>query len=148
MKVRRGLPSDLELLVAGNSRMALETESLTLDPQKIRPGVAAVLEGKVSARYYVGEVGGAVVAQLMITEEWSDWRNASVWWIQSVWVPPEHRRQGYYRELYLEVKEEARKAGAAGIRLYVDARNERAKAVYRALGMNGEHYQVFEAMDA
>ncbi|MEM7674797.1 MAG: GNAT family N-acetyltransferase [Myxococcota bacterium] len=144
--IRPATIADLEAIVAANISMAAETENVTLDPQKITPGVAALLEGKATGHYYVGTVDEHVVAQTMITFEFSDWRNADVWWIQSVYVTPEHRRQGWYRRLYEYVQKEAKEAGAAGIRLYVDKRNISAQAVYTRLGMDAEHYQMFEAM--
>ncbi|MEO1334853.1 MAG: GNAT family N-acetyltransferase, partial [Myxococcota bacterium] len=102
--------------------------------------------GEATGHYYVGVVDGRVVAQTMITFEFSDWRNADVWWIQSVYVAPDHRKKGWYRRLYEHVQTEAKAAGAAGIRLYVDNRNAAAQAVYAKLGMDGEHYTMFEAM--
>lgn len=147
MLVRRGTLADLDFLVNGNAAMALETEALVLDPETLEAGVRAVLEGRVPGAYYVGQVEHERVAHLMVTYEWSDWRNSMVWWIQSVWVTPEARRRGYYGQLYRAVQAEARAAGAGGLRLYVDVRNTRAQAVYAALGMNGDHYRVFEAME-
>jgi len=144
--IRQAEHTDLEALVAGNLAMAQETEHLQLDPEVLRAGVAAVLDERVPGRYYVFEEAGRVLAQLMITFEWSDWRNCLVWWIQSVYVDPAHRQRGLYRQLYAVVREEARAAGAAGLRLYVDATNTRAQAVYTTLGMDGGHYRVFEAM--
>jgi ribosomal protein S18 acetylase RimI-like enzyme len=144
--IREARHEDLDALVAGNHAMALETERLRLDPAVLRAGVTAVLEGRAPGRYYVFEADGRVLAQLMITFEWSDWRDRVVWWIQSVYVDPEHRRRGLYGQLYAAVREEARAAGAAGLRLYVDASNTRAQATYEALGMDGGHYRVFEAM--
>jgi len=82
----------------------------------------------------------------MITFEWSDWRNRMVWWIQSVYVVPDARGRGVFRALYDALRREAQAAGAGGLRLYVDTTNTRAQAVYRALGMNGDHYRVFEEM--
>ena len=137
---------DLDVLVQGNIAMALETEDIALDPAKIEPGVRAVLSGREPGRYYVWVEDSQVVAQLMITFEWSDWRNGTIWWIQSVYVPPQARRSGAFRKLYEAVRQEARAAGSPGLRLYVDAGNTRAQQVYRALGMNGEHYRVFEEM--
>jgi len=144
--VRTATIEDLDALVAGNQRMAQETEGLALDPATLEAGVRAVLMGDQPGAYFVIEEAGAVVAQLMITYEWSDWRNGVVWWIQSVYVPPEARGRGLYRTLYHEVLERARDAGARGVRLYVDERNTAAQAVYRKLGMDGEHYRVFEQM--
>ena len=89
-----------------------------------------------------------VVGQLLITYEWSDWRNRQVWWIQSVHVAREARRLGVFRALYAHVRGEAQAAGAGGLRLYVDDTNTRAQAVYTSLGMNGGHYRVFEDMFA
>ncbi len=137
---------DLDFLVRGNREMARETEGLALDEAILREGVRAVLLGEQPGAYFILEDGGAPIAQLLITFEWSDWRNRMVWWIQSVFVEPGHRGQGRFRELYEAVRAEAKSAGAGGLRLYVDERNARAQAVYRALGMDGGHYRVFEEM--
>jgi GNAT superfamily N-acetyltransferase len=138
---------DLEAIVEGNIALARETESLELDRRTLVEGVRTVLDKKVAAQYFVLEgEGGGIVAQLMITHEWSDWRNGDVWWIESVHVPESERRRGRYRALYEAVVARAHSAGAKGIRLYVDARNTRAQAVYAALGMDGGHYRVFEQM--
>lgn len=144
--VRVATMDDLEALVAGNRAMALETEGLELELEVVTEGVRAVLRRERPGAYYVIEQGGRVAAQLMITYEWSDWRCKTVWWIQSVYVVPELRGRGLYRRLYHEVQARARAAGAAGLRLYVDARNTDAQAVYARLGMDGEHYQLFEHM--
>lgn len=146
MRVRSATIDDLDFLVRGNRAMAMETEGLELPEEIVRAGVRAVLDGEQAATYRILEIDGRPAAQLMLTYEWSDWRNRVVWWIQSVWVEPEHRRKGCYRRLYEAVQNEAESAGAAGIRLYVDISNERAQAVYAALGMDGGHYRVFEAM--
>lgn len=145
--IRQATVRDLDALVEGNLAMALETENLALDRAVLTEGVRALLEGRARGSYFVRtDEGGQIVAQLMITYEWSDWRNGEVWWIQSVYVPPAHRGHGHYRALYEAVKAEAMARGARGIRLYVDRRNVRGQAVYHALGMNGDHYLVFEAM--
>lgn len=149
MPVRRATTADRDTLVAGNLAMARETEGLALDPDTLRAGVAAVLEGRAPDHYrLLLDDDGRVMAQLLITTEWSDWRGAPVWWIQSVYVWPAYRRRGAYRALYESVLADARAAGAAGVRLYVDARNAAAMATYAALGMDGGHYRVFEAMFA
>lgn len=146
--IRPATASDLASLVAGNQAMAWETERVRLDPATLEAGVRAILEGRQAGQYWVCERAGEVVAQLMITYEWSDWRNRVVWWIQSVYVAPSARRQGLYRRLYQHVRAAAEAAGAAGVRLYVDRENTRAQATYAALGMDGGHYRVFEAMFA
>lgn len=141
---------DADTLVAGNLAMALETEDLALDPVVLRAGVLRALGGDVGAAYFLVDdpTTGAPLGQLMVTREWSDWRNREVWWIQSVYVWPEARKTGVYSALYARVCADAAAAGAGGVRLYVDTRNTRAQEVYRRLGMNGEHYRVFEAMFA
>jgi len=144
--IRQATMEDLDLLVQGNLSMALETEGVALDPATLEPGVRAVLSGQQPGRYYVWEEDGRVTAQLMITFEWSDWRNGMVWWIQSVYVPEEARRRGSFRQLYRAVRSLAQAAGSPGLRLYVDERNTRAQKVYEALGMKGDHYRVFEDM--
>lgn len=146
--IRKARIEDLDVLVAANAAMALETERVRLDPTVLRNGVRAVLEARAPGTYWVLEDGGRVQAQLLITYEWSDWRNRTVWWIQSVYVDPAHRRRGLYGHLYRWVEAEARAAGAGGLRLYVDSTNTPAQEVYTALGMNGSHYRVFEAMFA
>ena len=127
--------------------MAWETESVHLDAETCSLGVAAVFDDPGRGRYFVAEEEGRVVASLLITEEWSDWRNGRVWWIQSVYVVPERRGRGIYTALYRHVQSiVAADPTLRGIRLYVDRRNVSAQQVYMRLGMNGEHYQVFEWM--
>jgi len=144
--VRPARAGDLESLVAGNVAMAEETERVRLDLNTLRLGIGALLDEQAPGRYWVAELDGRAVGQLMITFEWSDWRNRMVWWIQSVYVVPDARGRGVFRALYDALRREAQAAGAGGLRLYVDTTNTRAQAVYRALGMNGDHYRVFEEM--
>ena len=142
---RAAQPSDRDVIVAFQLAMAQETEDVTLDREICKRGVTAVFDDPSLGRYLVAESGGRVVASLLLTYEWSDWRNGMVWWIQSVFVIPEARGQRVYAGLYEHVKRLAESDGAIrGIRLYVDRRNTRAQEVYTRLGMNGEHYQVFE----
>jgi ribosomal protein S18 acetylase RimI-like enzyme len=127
--------------------MAQETEDFALDRDTCTRGVKAVFADSKHGRYFVADDDGKLIASLMITPEWSDWRNGVVWWIQSVYVRPEYRGRRVYAGLYDHVKDLAsRDANVKGIRLYVDKRNVRAQEVYRRMGMNGEHYQVFEWM--
>jgi GNAT superfamily N-acetyltransferase len=136
---------DAPTIVEFQEAMARETEEVELDREVVTRGVKAVFDDPSRGRYFVADAGGRVVASLLITFEWSDWRNGVVWWIQSVYVEPEFRGRGVYAGLYAYVKESA-DASVRGIRLYVDRRNTRAQAVYRRLGMDGEHYLVFEWM--
>jgi GNAT superfamily N-acetyltransferase len=144
---REGRAADLERIVEFQLAMARETEDLELDRDVLARGVAAVFADPALGRYFVAEADGGVIASLMLTYEWSDWRNGMVWWIQSVYVVPDFRGRRVYAGLYEHVQRlAAADAGVRGIRLYVDRRNVRAQEVYTRLGMNGEHYQVFEWM--
>ena len=144
---RDATPVHAPRIVAFQLAMARETEDLELDQGILTRGVDAVFADPSLGRYFVAEEDGEVVASLMITFEWSDWRSGMVWWIQSVYVMPEHRRRGIYAGLYEHVKAFVEGDPAIrGIRLYVDSRNTGAQEVYARLGMNGEHYRVFEWM--
>lgn len=144
---REASPDDAGAIVEFQVAMARETEDVELDRGILSRGVAAVFANSSLGRYYIAEAGGRAAASLMITYEWSDWRNGMVWWIQSVYVVPELRRRGIYAGLYLHVKTIVdADAAVRGIRLYVDERNRQAQEVYARLGMNGEHYRVFEWM--
>jgi ribosomal protein S18 acetylase RimI-like enzyme len=146
LTIRSATPADQDFIVFANKALAEETEGLALDETTLRFGVAALLEGRAPGRYWLAVKDDAVVGQAAITFEWSDWRNRMVWWIQSVYVMPEARQDGVFRALYAHLRDEAQRSGAGGIRLYVDTSNGRAQSVYTALGMNGEHYRVFEDM--
>jgi GNAT superfamily N-acetyltransferase len=144
LTVRPAQPDDLPSLVEFNRAMAWETEALVLDLARLSAGVRAVLDDPANGHYLVAERAGAAVGSLMVTFEWSDWRNARFWWIQSVYVAPDARRQGVYRALYAATRDAARDAGACGLRLYAEVHNTRAHETYRALGMRDGHYGVFE----
>ena len=145
--VRAALPEDAGIIAGYNSDMAVETEGKTLDPDLIGPGVAAILADPAKGRYWVAEIDGRVVGQLMVTYEWSDWRNGNIWWIQSVYVHPGSRRRGVFRDLYRHVESlAAATPGVIGLRLYVETGNARAQQTYEALGMVKPNYLVMEAM--
>src|SRR5215212_7651788 len=146
LSVRRAAPTDLDFIVSGNIQLAAETENLRLEAEVLRLGVRALLDSRAPGAYWIAELDAVVVGQLLITFEWSDWRNRMVWWIQSVYVSPAARQHGVFRALYAHVRSEAQLAGAGGLRLYVDVTNTRAQRVYAAMGMNGDHYRVFEDM--
>jgi GNAT superfamily N-acetyltransferase len=147
MQIRLARPQDAEALIAFNSAMALETEGKALLPEVIGAGVRSLLRKRESGFYLVAEDRGRVIGSLLITKEWSDWRNGEFWWIQSVYVRPESRRQGVYKRLYGHVRELAAKdAGVCGFRLYVERENQNAQATYGALGMKQTRYLVFEEL--
>jgi GNAT superfamily N-acetyltransferase len=145
-RVRDATPADLDTLVAFNRAMARETEGRDLDADLLRTGTDAVLRDPARGRYLVVEDGdGAPLGQLLITTEWSDWRNGWFWWIQSVYVRPEARGRGVYRRLHREVERLARDRGnVVGLRLYVATENRAAQAVYAAVGMSAADYRMFE----
>lgn len=144
-RVREATPPDAEVLVGFAQAMAHETEARDLDGDTLHAGVAALLEDPDRGRVFVAETGGAVVATLMLTREWSEWRNGWFWWIQSVYVHPDHRRSGLYRLLHAHVRAlAAADPEVCGIRLYVEHDNVDAQATYRALGMAELPYRVFE----
>ena len=145
LTVRAATLDDLEFLVDGNARMAWETERLELDRERLRAGVAAVFRDTARGFYLIAEVDGVRAAQMMITYEWSDWRNGEFWWIQSVYTVPELRGRGAFRALYQAVEAMAEeRGGVCGLRLYVEAHNEAAQATYRRCGMSETVYRMFE----
>jgi GNAT superfamily N-acetyltransferase len=135
----------MDVLVEFNAAMALESEGKSLDRRRLRDGVAALLNEDGRGFYLVAKAEYRVVGQLMVTYEWSDWRNAHFWWIQSVYVAADWRRRGVYRSLHEHVLAEARLRGdVCGVRLYVDRDNHVAQQVYSNLGMDRSHYDLFE----
>jgi hypothetical protein len=139
--------ADAPTIVDYQLRLALETEEIVLDPTICRAGVHAVFERPSLGCYHVAEENGRLLASTLLTYEWSDWRNGVVWWIQSVYVPPADRHRRVFAGLYqyLQTLADADPL-VRGMRLYVDLRNQTAQSVYTRLGMNGEHYRVFEWM--
>jgi ribosomal protein S18 acetylase RimI-like enzyme len=145
LTIRSADASDAETIARFNEEMARETEGKTLDPETIRAGVKALLGDADRGFYLLAERGGRVVGALMITTEWSDWRNGAFWWVQSVYVRPEARRQGVYSALYAEVKGRAEDADdVCGLRLYVDKDNTPARTTYETLGMTETAYRMYE----
>jgi len=143
--VRPATLEDVEFLVSGNASMALETEARTLDTHTLRAGVCAVFDDPTRGFYLIAEIGGQSAGQMMITYEWSDWRNAVFWWIQSVYTLPESRGRGVFKALYAHVDSLARqRADVCGLRLYVEAHNQRAQSAYLRCGMSEAIYRMFE----
>ena len=144
--VRKAIRSDLDALVRFNRAMAEETEGKDLPSDTLRAGVLSVFDDPSKGFYIVADGDGGPVGSLLITPEWSDWRNSYYWWVQSVYVSPAYRRGGIYRTLHRYVEVLARSNGnVAGLRLYVDSENSTAKAVYERLGMTRSRYEFFES---
>lgn len=140
-----GEPKDIATLAENNISMAMETENKILDKNTISKGVSSIINDRTKGIYWVMEIGGNLVGQLMITYEWSDWRNGTMWWIQSVYVPKMYRRQGIYSSLYENLVNLANSdPDCCGIRLYVEKNNTRAAETYSKLGMVNAGYEIME----
>ena len=149
LHIRLAEARDAALLAEFNIAMARETEGKRLLPAVVGAGVRRMLAEPALGFYLVAEAGGEVAGSLMVTTEWSDWRNGRFWWIQSVYVRPGRRRRGVFRALYAHLGETAaREPDVCGFRLYVERENSAAQATYRALGMEGTDYLLFEQMKA
>ncbi|QIA09525.1 GNAT family N-acetyltransferase [Draconibacterium halophilum] len=147
MVIRQATLNDHKTLVDFQLAMAHETEGIELHRPTVEKGVAAVLNNSTKGNYYVAEINGQVVSSLLTTFEWSDWRNGTILWIQSVYVMPDFRRKGVYRSMYAHIKEKVMQTDDLnGIRLYADKTNAAAQKTYEKLGMNQEHYVMFEWM--
>ena len=143
--IRKALPADGPVIAKFNALMAQETEHRTLEHSLLRSGVEAVLADDTKGTYYVAEIDGTIAGQLMITSEWSDWRNGTFWWIQSVYVREEYRSKGVFKALYRFVENAARKRkDVCGLRLYVEKKNERAMKAYEKMGMKKSGYEIYE----
>ncbi len=141
--IRDAGPADGPIIAEFNSRLSEETEGKSLDPSVIGPGVAAMLADPLKGRYWVAESEGEVVGQIMVTYEWSDWRNGTWWWLQSVYVRDDYRQSGIFKALYRYVEALAQgEESVVGIRLYVEKDNARAQAIYDKLGFADTGYQM------
>ncbi len=145
--IREAVADDRDWLADCAIAMAWETEHKRLDPDTVRAGVAAGIADPSKARYFVAADGDGVPAgTLMLTREWSDWRNGDWWWIQSVYVVPAQRRRGVFAALYRHAEALARETpGVVGLRLYVERGNEAARRTYAALGMADAGYDILES---
>lgn len=147
--IRPARGEDVDALVRFSAAMALETEGRRLDETRLRQGIQAVLDSPARGFYVVAELKepppGVVIGQLLVTFEWSDWRNATFWWIQSVYVDPAWRRRGVYRKMHETILQQARQRGdVCGIRLYVEGDNAVAQTVYERVGLTPSSYRIFE----
>ena len=145
INIRQANTRDAQAIADFNSLMAMETEGKTLQPATILSGVQNMIANPAYGYYLVAEQDGQVIGSLMVTSEWSDWRNGLFWWIQSVYIRQEWRRQGIYRRLYDEVKALAAQNGTiCGFRLYVEKDNLNAQQTYQSLGMTATDYLIYE----
>ena len=145
VRVRAGQLDDTETIARFQERMALTTENRRLDAELVRNGIKNAMQDARRGRYLVAEIDQRIVGSLLVTQEWSDWRNGWFYWIQSVWVDEDYRRRGVYRALHEHVRQEAREAAeVCGVRLYVERDNERAQSTYRSLGMVETAYRLYE----
>ena len=144
--IRLAERSDAAVVAEWNAAMAWETEHKRLDPEVLKRGVMAVFDEPRRGFYLLAERESRAAGCLLVTYEWSDWRNGDFWWIQSVYVAPDARRGGVFRAMYADVARRAGEAGAVGLRLYVETENARAQNTYRELGMEQCHYLMYEQM--
>lgn len=147
VRIRPSFEEDAEVIAGFQLKMAQETENLSLDKETVIQGVLHVYRDSSKGKYLVAIADERIIGSLLMTYEWSDWRNNTVVWVQSVYVLPEFRKKGVFNALYQTVKQMVMEDDSfAGIRLYVDRTNTNAQKVYQKSGMNGEHYQLFEWM--
>ncbi|MBN1420419.1 MAG: GNAT family N-acetyltransferase [Planctomycetes bacterium] len=145
--IREGRSGDEERIARFNAALAEETEGIRLDADTVRAGVRALLADPSKGRYYLAERHGEVAGQVMVTYEWSDWRNAMFLWVQSVYVEPHHRREGVFGALFRHVRALAEAPGHCGLRLYVYQGNQGAQETYSRLGLVRPGYVVLQSPD-
>jgi ribosomal protein S18 acetylase RimI-like enzyme len=147
ISIRPATQRDSTYIIDFQQQMAQETEKVKLDAEILAEGLKRLFDDPSKGKYYVAEDNGEVIGCLMTTFEWSEWRCGNVLWIQSVYIKPSHRSKGVFRKMYEHIKSMVTpESEYRGIRLYVDRTNAAAQKVYEKLGMNGEHYQVYEWM--
>ncbi len=144
ISIRKAIPEDAAIIADFNCAMAMETENKQLDQSTVEKGAKGMIKNSDRGFYLIAEKDHEVQACLMVTFEWSDWRNANFWWIQSVYVAPQARRQGLFNRLYQTVKTLSLEDSVCGIRLYVESENNNAQKTYRALGMSQCDYLMYE----
>lgn len=144
IQIRLAVKDDIDTIARFNKEMAWETEEINLPLDRVKKGVAGIFEDGRRGFYIIAESEGKVVGQTMITYEWSDWRNADFWWIQSVYVLPEYRRSGVFRAIFDHIKGMAAISNVCGFRLYVNKHNSQAKIAYENLGLEYSYYELYE----
>lgn len=139
-----GTTNDINAIAAFQVAMAMESEGTTLDLERVTRGVTMAMADEAKGKYIVARIDGKAVGSLMLTREWSDWNCQWYWWIQSVYVEPQHRKKGVYKAMYSKVKEMAQAENVSQVRLYVDKTNTSAQQAYQRLGMDETHYLMYE----
>lgn len=143
--IRKATIADIETISEFNAHLAKETEGIELNRERLKKGITAIISDPAKGVYFLYEKNNLVVGQIMITSEWSDWRNAYFWWIQSVYVQKSYRRQGVFQDLFNQVKEiVAQDSSICGLRLYVEQENKIAQLTYKNLGMDQTYYLMYE----
>jgi GNAT superfamily N-acetyltransferase len=143
MKIRNAKIGDAEAIAAQNISLAKESENILLNPRTVLAGVKTLLSQKNKGFYLVAEENDTIIGQLMITFEWSDWRNKPIWWIQSVYVQKGWRKKGVFTQLLNHIKQKAHRQGVAFFRLYMYRKNISALKVYEKTGWKKEPYIVY-----
>ena len=144
INIREASINDITILAQNNQALARETENIQLHNEILFAGVSNALQ-REDCHYFVAELNGEVVGQTMITYEWSDWRNGVMWWIQSVYVKPEHRKKGVFRSLFKHIERLAKNnSDVKALRLYVMGNNLSGKITYKNLGMQDSGYIIYE----
>lgn len=145
VQIRLASEEDADVITNFQLKMAMETEDLHLDEKTVMEGVLSVFRDSSKGKYFVATEDQHIIASTLLTNEWSDWRNQWFLWIQSVYVLPEKRAKGVFKKMYKTIQEMVMNDKTiAGLKLYVDLENDSAIATYKAVGMDGEHYKLFE----
>ena len=144
LTITQGKASDIDAIVRFQADMAMESEGIMLDMDRLTLGVSSAINDEQKGIYLVARANDTPIGSLMLTREWSDWNNQWYWWIQSVYVMPEYRKKGVYKAMYATLKDMAQENGVSQIRLYADRTNLSAQQVYQRLGMRESHYLMFE----
>lgn len=144
IKIIEASKKEIEIIIKFQLKMAFETENLILNKEKVTKGITAIFNDSTKGKYYIAKDGNKIIASLLTTYEWSDWRNSYYLWIQSLYVEKEYRKKGIFKKMYFYLKNLVENVDYAGIRLYVDNTNLNAIEVYKKLNMDNSHYTFFE----
>lgn len=144
--IKKASIEHIETIANFQVRMALETENLSLDRERVGVGVEKFFKEPARGFYLVAVAENKMVGCVLVQREWSDWRNRDVWWLHSVYVLPAFRKKGIFKRFFAHIERLATASGIAAVRLYVEKTNKTAQQVYKNLGMTNQHYELFEKM--